>query len=240
MGFNSEPSRRRMRPIVGVTTSRRGGWRNFLFQRLAMRRAGGKALRLRPGDSISLETLDALVIGGGDDIGAELYGGEVAPNVRFDPDRDAFELSLLKSALPTDLPILGVCRGAQMINVALGGTLHGDIYTKFADAKRMRTVLPRKSVWIEPESRLSQILLCNPCRVNALHHQAVDRLGRGLIVVGRDESGIVQAIEGIGARFLLGVQWHPEFLVHLRAQQRIFTALIASAKSPCGVEEVAT
>jgi putative glutamine amidotransferase len=239
MGTPRESAGPRLRPIVGVTTSNRGGWRNFLFQRLAMRRAGGKALRLRPGDAVALEELDALVIGGGDDIGAELYGGEVAPNVRFDPDRDIFELALLKKALPTSLPILGVCRGAQMINVALGGTLHGDIYTVFAEAKRLRTVLPRKDVWIEPESRLGQILLCNPCRVNALHHQAVDRVGRGLRAVGRDDNGIVQAIEGIGARFLLGVQWHPEFLVHLRAQQRIFTALVACARE-CPVQEFAT
>jgi putative glutamine amidotransferase len=230
---------RPLRPIVGVTTSKRGGWGNFLFQRLAMHRAGGKAVRLRPGDSVSLDELDALVIGGGDDIGAELYGGQVAPNVRFDPDRDVFEISLLKKAFPTSMPILGVCRGAQMINVALGGTLHGDIYTVFAEARRLRTVLPRKNVWIDDESRLGRVLLCNPCRVNALHHQAVDRVGRGLRVVGRDESGIVQAIEGIGVRFLIGVQWHPEFLVHLRAQQRLFTALVACARE-CRVLEPAT
>jgi putative glutamine amidotransferase len=203
-----------------------------------MRRAGGKAVRLRPGDAVSLDELDGLVIGGGDDIGAELYGGQVAPNVRFDPDRDAFEISLLKKAFRTSLPILGVCRGAQIVNVALGGTLHGDIYTVFAEAKRLRTVLPRKNVWIDLESRLGQILLCNPCRVNALHHQAVDRVGRGLRVVGRDESGIVQAIEGMDARFLIGVQWHPEFLVHLRAQQRLFTALVACARE-CRVPEFA-
>jgi putative glutamine amidotransferase len=93
----------------------------------------------------------------------------------------------------------------------------------------MRTVLPKKTVTILPGSRLDEILCCNPCRVNALHHQSVDRLGRGLRVVARDESGIVQAIEGSGSPFLIGVQWHPELLVWKAPQQRLFSALASAA-----------
>lgn len=219
-----------MRPPIGVTTSRRGGWRSLIFHRLALRRAGGKAVRLIPGTKFTLNDVSGLIIGGGDDVGAELYGGELMPDVRVDPERDAFELQLLESALPTRLPILGICRGAQIINIALGGTLHGDIYVAYARAKRMRTVLPRKKVWIEEESRLAQILACNPCRVNTLHHQSVDRLGRGLRVVGRDDAGVVQAIEATGERFLIGVQWHPEFLIHSSAQRRLFNTLVAQAR----------
>jgi putative glutamine amidotransferase len=144
--------------------------------------------------------------------------------------RDAFELGLLKLALPTTLPILGICRGAQMINVALGGTLHGDIYAVYSSAKRMRTVLPRKKVWIEEASALGQILGCNPCRVNTLHHQSIDKLGEGLSVVGSDEAGVVQAIERPGPRFLIGVQWHPELLIHSRSQLRLFNTLVARAR----------
>jgi putative glutamine amidotransferase len=133
--------------------------------------------------------------------------------------------------LPRGLPILGICRGSQMLNIALGGTLHTDIHAVYVEAPRMRTVLPRKTIHVVEGSRLDRILRCNPCRVNALHHQSVDRVGRGLKVVARDESGIVQATEGAGPSFLLGVQWHPELLVFTRPQQRIFAALAEAARA---------
>ena len=212
------------RPLIGVTTSRRGGWRSFLMHRLALWRTGARAVRLVAGDSIP-DRLDGLVIGGGDDIGAEIYGGQVTPDIRIDPERDKLELKLLDTALPAGIPILGICRGSQMINVALGGTLHTDIHAVYVEAPRMRTVLPRKTVHIEDDSRLLRITGCNPCRVNALHHQSVDRVGNGLRVVARDEAGIVQAIEGTGPNFILGVQWHPELLVFSAPQQRLFAAL---------------
>ena len=200
------------------------------MHRLALRRAGGKAVRLTPGDAPPETPLDALIIGGGDDIGAELYGGEVLPDVRIDPERDELELQLLASALPQGLPILGICRGAQMINIALGGTLHTDIFEAYGEARRMRTVLPRKTIRIVPDSRLDRILQCNPCRINALHHQSVDRIGRGLRVVAQDEAGVVQAIETTGSAFLLGVQWHPELLVWKKPHQRLFAALAEAAR----------
>jgi len=199
------------------------------MHRLALARVGARSVRLVPGEPLPSEPLQGLVIGGGDDIGAEIYGGKVLPDVRLDPERDRMELGLLKAALPVRLPILGICRGSQMINVALGGTLHTDIYEVYVQAPKMRTVLPRKSVSIEPNSRLDGILRCNPCQVNALHHQSVDRLGQGLKIAARDESGIVQAIENDSAPFLLGVQWHPELLVWKKPHQRLFAALAAAA-----------
>jgi putative glutamine amidotransferase len=217
-------------PLIGVTTSRRGGWRSYLMHRLALARVGARSVRLIPGGTLPDEPLQGLVIGGGDDIGAEIYGGKVLPDVRIDPERDKLELGLLKAALPAQLPILGICRGSQMINVALGGTLHTDIYEVYVQAPKMRTVLPRKTVTVEADSRLNGILRCNPCQVNALHHQSVDRLGRGLRIAARDESGIVQAIENGSGPFLLGVQWHPELLFWKKPQQRLFAALAAAAK----------
>lgn len=219
-----------MKPLIGVTTSRRGGWRSYLMHSLALARAGARAVRLVPGEPLPDEPLQGLVIGGGDDIGAEIYGGQLTPDVRIDPERDKMELGLLKAALPARLPVLGICRGSQMINVALGGTLHTDIYEVYVHAPKMRTVLPRKRVSIEPGSHLSRILRCNPCRVNALHHQSVDRLGQGLKIAAHDESGIVQAIESDSAPFLLGVQWHPELLFWKKPQQRLFTALAMAAR----------
>jgi putative glutamine amidotransferase len=217
-------------PLIGVTTSRRGGWRSYLMHRLALARVGARSVRLIPGGALPDEPLQGLVIGGGDDIGAEIYGGKVLPDVRIDPERDKLELGLLKAALPAELPILGICRGSQMINVALGGTLHTDIYEVYVQAPKMRTVLPRKTVTVEADSRLNGILRCNPCQVNALHHQSVDRLGRGLRIAARDESGIVQAIENGSGPFLLGVQWHPELLFWKKPQQRLFAALAAAAR----------
>lgn len=219
-----------MRPLVGVTTSRRGGWRSYLMHRLALARAGARAVRLMAGSPEPAEPLAGLVIGGGDDIGAEIYGGRVLPDVRLDPERDKLELRLLERLLPTGIPVLGICRGSQMINVALGGTLYTDIYEVYEKAPRMRTVLPRKTVRMTPGSRLDRILRCNPCQVNALHHQAVDRLGRGLQVVARDEAGVVQAVESEEARFLVGVQWHPELLPFSKPQQRLFRALVEAAR----------
>ena len=218
------------RPLIGVTTSRRGGWRSYLMHRLALLRAGARSVRLTPGDLLPKEPLQGLVIGGGDDIGAEIYGGQVLPDVRIDPDRDKLELSLLRAALPLRLPVLGICRGSQMINVALGGTLHTDIYEVYVQAPKMRTVLPRKSVSIMPDTALDRILRCNPCQVNALHHQSVDKLGEGLRIAAQDEIGIVQAVESKEAPFLLGVQWHPELLVFSKPQQRLFAALAAATQ----------
>jgi putative glutamine amidotransferase len=230
-------------PLIGVTTSRRGGWRSYLMHRLALARVGARAVRLTPGEPLPDEPLQGLVIGGGDDIGAEIYGGKVLPDVRLDPERDKMELGLLKAALPAGLPVLGICRGSQMINVALGGSLHTDIYEVYVQAPKMRTVLPRKSVSIEPGSRLDRILRCNPCQVNALHHQSVDRLGQSLVIAARDESGIVQAIESESAPFLLGVQWHPELLFWKKPHQRLFAALAAAARevaAPLTAAAVAT
>lgn len=231
------------RPLIGVTTSRRGGWRSYLMHRLALFRVGARSVRLIPGEPLPEEPLQGLIIGGGDDIGAEIYGGKVLPDVRIDPDRDKMELTLLKAALPAQLPVLGICRGSQMINVALGGTLHTDIYEVYVQAPKMRTVLPKKRVSIERDSRLDGILHCNPCLVNALHHQSVDRLGDGLKIAARDEIGIVQAIENEKAPFLIGVQWHPELLVWKKPQQRLFAALVRAAENvtaPLGVAALAS
>ena len=219
-----------MKPVIGVTTSRRGGWRSFSLHRIALWRAGAEAVRLTADEPFEPASLHGLVIGGGDDIGAAIYAGEVLPDIRVDPERDSFELNLLSRTVPAGLPILGICRGVQMINVAMGGSLHTDIYEVYEKAPRMRTILPRKRIRVVENSRLDGILGCNPCMVNALHHQSVDKVGTGLRIAGYDEANVVQALEGTADAFLVGVQWHPELLPFSRPQQRLFAALVSAAQ----------
>jgi putative glutamine amidotransferase len=215
--------------VVGVTGSSRGGRIMWLFNRWALLRAGAKPVRITPERPDAPDGVAGLVIGGGDDIDARSYGVTVEPTVRIDPARDRLELHLLDRAAARQFPVLGICRGAQMINVHRGGTLHPDIHAVYGDAPRMRTPLPRKTIRIERDSRLHAILGIDRCRVNALHHQSIDQLGRGLRIVARDEAGIVQAVESPDG-FRLGVQWHPEFLVLDQGQRRLFQALADAAR----------
>lgn len=214
------------KPVIGVTLSARGSWRIWPFHWLAIFRAGGKAVRITAEKPVDFNRLDGLVVGGGDDISADLYGGTIEPAVRIDRERDELEKELLAEAYRKYLPVLGICRGSQMINVTRGGSLHNDIYTAYRHARRVRTVLPRKTITIADDSRLGSIMGCNPCRVNALHHQSVDRMGEGLKVVARDEYDIVQGLEFAGDIFLVGVQWHPELLPFSRSNQRLFRAFV--------------
>jgi putative glutamine amidotransferase len=220
----------RKRPLIGITTGRKGGRVLFAFLWLAVRRAGGRPLKLHAGKTLSPDVCDGFVIGGGDDISATLWGGEIDPEIKIDPERDRLELDVLAAAERRQLPVLGVCRGAQMINIFYGGTLHGDIYEAYPDARKVRTVLPRKKVDIVRGSRLDRLVACTKCQVNALHHQSVKETGDGLAVVARDQADIVQAIEHPGPRFLVGVQWHPELLVFDKGQQRLFRGVSDAAR----------
>ncbi|RUR33362.1 gamma-glutamyl-gamma-aminobutyrate hydrolase family protein [Vreelandella andesensis] len=217
------------RPLIGITTSDQKSHLAWWFDWFAVWRHGGKPLRLSPSRPLPAH-LDGLIIGGGDDIQAHLYGGEVQLDVRLDPARDELELNLLGKFIPQNTPVLGICRGAQLINVHLGGTLDSDIYTTHEGLKRRRTVLPRKTVDIVGGSKLYQHLGVTWCRVNSLHHQAVDNAGNGINIVARDRDGLVQGIESTKHDFLIGVQWHPEWLIFNRPQQRLISALVAAAK----------
>ncbi|TKJ10332.1 type 1 glutamine amidotransferase [Halomonas sp. 15WGF] len=217
------------RPLIGITTSDYKSQLAWCFDWFAVWRHGGKPLRLSPSRPLP-EHLDGLIIGGGDDIQAHLYGGEVQLDVRLDPARDELELSLLNRFIPQNTPVLGICRGAQLINVHLGGTLDPDIYTTHEGLKRRRTVLPRKTVDIVGGSQLYQLLGVTWCRVNSLHHQAVNQAGKGIKIVARDRDGLVQGIESEAHDFLIGVQWHPEWLIFNRPQQRLISALVGAAQ----------
>jgi putative glutamine amidotransferase len=185
--------------------------------------AGGTPMLLAPEDDSRAYTdhlvsrLDGLVLTGGPDMDPRLYGRLPGPrSTPVDPCRDAFELSVIASAEEAGMPILGVCRGAQVINVSRGGTLVLDLpqgegeahdFYGYPRAHRSHRVLIKESSMLDE-------LFGSTMRVNSFHHQAVDELGRGLIVTARAEDDVVEGIEDRAGN-ILGVQWHPEWLADL-------------------------
>jgi putative glutamine amidotransferase len=163
----------------------------------------------------------------------KLAGQSSARHRGADRARDRLELTLLHAALGRGLPVLGVCRGEQLLNVYFGGSLHQDLTGFYAEDPEVRTILPRKRVDVADGSCLAAVVArCGLDRVNALHRQAIDRLGRGLRVAARDRNGIVQAIEHPARPFVIGVQWHPEYLPQLPSQRALFDALVRNGKAP--------
>lgn len=219
------------RPLIGVTSPRGRGWALWAGAWLSLRLHGARARRIRPPlERADLEGLDGLLIGGGDDIGADLYGGTARLNVMLDPERDRLELAALARFWDSGRPILGICRGSQMINVFRGGALHRDVRESFKLSRHPRTPLALKTVDIVEGGRLHKALRMARLRVNSLHSQAVARLGAGVRIAACDEHGIVQAIEAEGEPFRLGVQWHPELLFYRRGHRRLFGAFVAEAR----------
>jgi len=148
----------------------------------------------------------------------------------LDPQRDEMERELIEQAIDVRLPMLGICRGMQLINVALAGTLHQSLEGFYDEYPAIRSVLPRKRVELASGSRLQRILGCEQCLVNALHRQAIDRLGSGLQAAAREANGVVQGFEAVGESWLVGVQWHPEYLPQRREQRALFAALVVHAR----------
>jgi putative glutamine amidotransferase len=235
-----------MRPLIGVTTSelrpssagtlRRHGEPPHAEMALGMtylkaiEAAGGMPVVLPPlGDAEALlDRLDGICLSGGPDLDPKAYGAlvrhaELGPT---EPDLDAFELALARAADARGMPILGVCRGAQALNVARGGTLHqhlpGHRQTEPATATT-------HTVHVDEGTRLAALVGTRPLRVNSFHHQAVEKLGRGLRAVAHAADGTIEGIEAPGAGFVLGVQWHAEGLVHQPRHRALFEALVVAA-----------
>lgn len=160
--------------------------------------------------------LDGLLLSGGRDLNPALYGqdphAETAP-ARF--ERDALEQALARAAYQADVPVLGICRGMQMMDVALGGTLHQHVPDVAGRTDHSQQPPYRETshiVSLAPESRLARIFGTEELAVNSMHHQAVDQVAPELEAAAWDDEGIVEAVEARGKRFFLGVQWHPEYL----------------------------
>ncbi len=218
------------RPRVGVTGSARRWAPAWWCTRLALWLMGAKAVRISLNHSADKNTLAALVIGGGNDIGPEHYGGDVAAKVKLDPERDQLEIGWIEFALQKQLPLLGICRGAQLINVVLGGSLHQDIRSLRKLTYNRPGLLPTKQVRLDAESQLSAVCKKTRLRVNSLHHQAIKNTGKGLQEVGWDLDEIIQAVEKDGEQAIIGVQWHPEYLFYLPSQLSLFRWLLRSCR----------
>lgn len=176
------------------------------------------------------DRFDGIIIGGGSDIDPGLYGGDDDGASQLDPQRDAFEIEIIEHALQTNLPILGICRGAQLINVVLGGSLYSDIRDLRSRTSNRRTPFPRKTASLEADSILTTLTNRQQLRINSLHHQAIEKTGRHLRVIARDLDDFVQAVESTEHRFLLGTQWHPEYLSYMKAHRMIFRHLVEEAR----------
>ena len=180
--------------------------------------------------SALLTRIDGLLLSGGADVAPALYGEETLPCCgEILEIRDTFEISMVQKALKIGLPVLGICRGLQVMNVALGGTLYQDIAAQCAGMLRHpREDVPREAAHdvLLPEGRLlRRILGVGTLAVNSRHHQGIKALGQGLLPCAIAPDGLIEGIEMPGKRFALGVQWHPESMCEKHPeQQAIFNA----------------
>ncbi|GAB5450435.1 MAG: hypothetical protein Hals2KO_07630 [Halioglobus sp.] len=172
------------------------------------------------------ERFDGFIIGGGDDINPAIYLSESTTVIEHDWGRDAFELAVLDAALERRLPVFGICRGCQLLNVHAGGTLHENLLGLRRHTSQRRTILPGKAVSVNAPSMLRRYLGDGEISVNSLHDQAVKDLGAGMIATAFDLDGIVQAIESTDGTLRLGVQWHPEYLPQRPEQRRLFARFV--------------
>ncbi|MEJ3744054.1 gamma-glutamyl-gamma-aminobutyrate hydrolase family protein [Actinomycetes bacterium KLBMP 9797] len=227
------------RPIIGITSyvepASWGIWQDvpaallpYTYIRMVTA-AGGRAVVLPPDPDGAdvVRAIDGLVLAGGADIHPERYGETPGPLTDTRPDRDAGELPLLHAALAADLPVLGVCRGMQMLAVAYGGRLHQHLPDVVGHDKHRPAVglYGSHGVTFRPGSRIAEIM-GDDSEVNAYHHQGVADPGR-LIATGWADDGVIEAVEDPARRFVLGVQWHPEG----DGDQRPFAALVQATSS---------
>lgn len=244
-------------PLIGITTVRSVGAdtriRDGLTQDYskAIANAGGIPV-LIPLSTLEVEDdgrllhalyqrLDGLVLPGGGDVHPAEYGAYVDDTIRgVSAIRDAVELRLARWAFADNMPLLGICRGHQVLNIALGGTLYNDIPSLQGSAATLRHDADHElerdrlmhQVTVVSESRLARALQSTQLDVNSLHHQAIDRLAEPLVLTATAEDGIIEGVEAPQHRFMVGVQWHPEAIATLPTMANLFRSFIEACAVP--------
>lgn len=240
-----------MRPIIGITTRPRvvkasgGEMDAHTIEHTytdSVLRAGGVPLLLPPVPNhlvpALLGRLDGIVLSGGGDVEPERYGGDRNDAMYgMDFDRDEFEIELVRQAAARRFPMLAICRGLQVVNVALGGTLIGDIPTEVGSADHTaighHVFNGHQHVTLDPGSRVAAVVGATDLEVNSIHHQAVRDLAPGFSAVGWADDGVIEAIEHEDPSWpLTAVQWHPEYLGHAddKASWALFRVLVEDAE----------
>ncbi len=229
-------------PVIGITTygcDERNRYSLPAEYVAAVQRAGGLPLLIPPGSDRSehyLDLVDGLILAGGGDIDPKLYGGDPHETVySVDPDRDQLELALAREIVRRNQPAFAICRGMQVLNVALGGTLIEHLPTVVGESVLHRKP-PREPsahpIAIDPASQLAAIAGATELHPVSWHHQAIRALAPGLKAVAHAPDGTIEAVELDDHPWLIAVQWHPELTAEKdKSQQRLFNALVAAAQS---------
>lgn len=236
-----------LKPIIGITcgheqSDRRDAWFGYTAAIRVVADAGGVPVLIPyPYDeeklAVAVGAVDGLLLQGGVDVDPHLYGEEPLPGMgSFDPEIDALDVTAARLALERDIPVLGLCRGAQVLNVAAGGTLYQDIPSQVPGALKHAQKAPRwaasHAVRLEADSRLAEILGATELRVNSYHHQSVKDVAPGFRAVATAPDGIIEAVESAAHRFAMGVQWHPELMVEREPRYAaLFRAFIEAARA---------
>lgn len=229
-------------PVIGVTTFIEGiSYRLPKWYGEAIVDCGGVSVLLvktLDEDKVrkQVEALDGLILAGGNDIDPEFLGEGPHQNLgEIEPGRDKYEMLLIKYALEMNKPILGICRGCQILNIAQGGTMYQDIYSQMDDVYQHSQKAPVQHmshfIDIEKDSKLHEIMGKENIKINSFHHQANKEAGPGFKVVARSKDGVVEAIESTEHEFVIGVQWHPECTYGVdEYSQKLFQRFVDTAK----------
>lgn len=222
------------KPLIGYTTKNKAFcWLQWGIH-LGIVLAGGRPVRLFPDTPRHDLEIDGLILSGGTDVFPEKFKIDPKKNYFYDHPRDAMEFEWLARAEDKNIAVFGICRGAQLMNVARGGSLHMEVSKVYEKAQYpsglLANIFYRKTTNVKPETLLSSIVGSGPVKVNSMHTQSVDRLGNNLVVTASEENGVIQGIEDPDRAFYLGVQFHPEVLIYRRRFLGLFKALVKAAR----------